>query len=416
MRQTIHEHHGDEHGDRHWRRVSVGGDVVFRAVEVVDGRNSAAPSVVVESVASDERIHYNVTFDATLQTLLVAVHDRVYDPSWWPLLKPLRLALRVTVWVPTATAPAQLEFLHVSTVQLGIKLADNVRLYVANALEVHTVSGSIVAAQPLDGSTATPAPQDEKNPSPVPYDVTAPLTDVMTVSGQIRGAWSLWYRLVVHSVSGSVGITYVALPAATTGVDLADVEIKTVSGRINFRELEPADTSSDATAHTLHISSSSGAVEGLGVFTSSAQLNTVSGSIHAALHIAHGAVGPIDKVTTETVSGRTTVVLTAAAAAAAGGEKQTAALDYVESNHKSVSGSINLQYPADWAGRFLLESLSGALEARGSGVVPTPDKEPAWPPAVGRKLNGSKGAVEGKEQSRLVGHTQSGSISLAFPV
>ena len=52
--------------------------------------------------------------------------------------------------------------------------------------------------------------------------------------------------------------------------------------------------------------------------------------------------------------------------------RQSKTLGALRSTHRSVSGSLRLSYPREWAGVFEGDSVSGSLSVQGTGLVVNP--------------------------------------------
>ncbi|CAK7270511.1 hypothetical protein SEPCBS119000_004128 [Sporothrix epigloea] len=411
----------DDTGKLYWQHVHTTGEVVVR--KTVDGKE---PSVEVEAVSNDERIRIQVAFDDDAQRLSVVVDERIrVEREHWRGDRGACLVVRVTVWVPAA----HLETLRVGAVHLGVRLLEDLDLVVDDAARLTSVAGRIVAAQTLEGS-AVGKPGSSRNGKKHCTDVESLLTyrpdyrfeatslDVVTTSGSIQGPWSLLDRLHIASVSGTVGVAVRVLGEEKDHKDLADLRIETVSGTIGLEEVKDDNGGSAPRPHRLGLFTKSGTIHGSGSFAESGHVNSVSGNVAVALtprklaadSSSSSGGGGRAKLDVSTVSGKTVVYLLQ--------EAQNEPIDFLDSSHHAVSGTILLHYPSSWVGDIHMETLSGRLAVEGKGVHVVPDKSPSWPPKIRRKVDAVKESLDGKDsgrQSSLQVDTVSGSVKLIFP-
>ncbi|KAL1897911.1 hypothetical protein Sste5346_003763 [Sporothrix stenoceras] len=433
-------HHGNDDSDDHdhddndyrWRRVRVTGEVVVR--QVVGDKK---PSIDVEALSNDKRISTTYVFDKDGQRLQVIVDDRIWvEKGEWQSGHDACLVVRVTVWVPEAakekSKELHLKSLHIGAVHLGVQLIDNLDLIVDESARLASVVGSIVASRALPDAEAA-SKKDEKvdcmSIAFAPgYRFEAPETSVTTTASPIRGPWSLLDSLHIFSVSGSISVA--VRPEGTADdhkdKDLADLRIETVSGSIGFEELkEEKDDKPAARPHRLSVVTRSGTAHGSGTFAQSARLHTTSGNIAFALaphRLAENAKDGDDYVPaqldTDTVSGKTVIYLL-------NETTDNTAVDFLESTHHAVSGSVELHYPASWVGDIHLKTVAGgSLVVEGKGVHVVPDDSPRWPPRIGRKVDAIKEGTREEDRdddkseehrSTLNADTVSGRVKLSFP-
>lgn len=426
----------DDDNDYRWRHVRVSGEVVVRQIE--DGKK---PSVNVEALSNDKRIRTTYAFDKDGQRLQVIVDDRIWvEKGEWRSGHDACLVVRVTVWVPEAAKEKSKELhlknLHIGAVHLGVQLIGNLDLVVDETARLASIVGSIVASRALpDADAKTAATEKEvdcmKSIAFAPgYRFEAPETSVTTTSSPIRGPWSLLDSLHIFSVSGSVSVAVRAEGTADEHKELADLHIETVSGSIGFEELKKESAEGKtkkkeavARPHRLSLVTRSGTAHGSGTFAQTARLHTTSGSIAVALaphRLAENVGADNDYVPaqldTDTVSGKTVVYLLNETS---GNE----AINFLESTHHAVSGSVELHYPASWVGDIHLKTVAGgSLVVDGKGVHVIPDDTPRWPPRIGRKVDAIKEETREEDRDKSEEHrstlnadTVSGRVKLSFP-
>ncbi|CAK7210386.1 hypothetical protein SCUCBS95973_000763 [Sporothrix curviconia] len=424
----------DNDGDYRWRYVHVTGETVVRHLGGGGsggggGGGGKGPSVEVEAVSNDDRIHTRVVFDKKTQRLSVVVDDRIWvEREHWHDGQGACLVVRITVWVPPAE---YLETFRVGAVHLGVQLLEDLDLRVDESARLTSVVGSIVGARTLKTDAVHKKDTRDKTDRKKHYDAEsfafpsayrfeAKELDVATTSSPIRGPWSLLDRLHIFSVSGSLGVSVRAesKEEEEEAEGLADLRIETVSGDVGFEEVKHDDKKEEEVSrpHRLSLSTRSGTLHGSGSFAESGRVTTTSGNIVVALTPHKLAANNNDdksaSLDSSTVSGTTVVYLLK--------EAHGEPIDFLESTHHAVSGSITLKYPASWVGDIHLETLAGKLEVEGKGVHVVPDDSPRWPPKIGRKVDAIKESSEGgetdeKRRSSLRADTVSGRVQLLFP-
>ncbi|ERT03440.1 uncharacterized protein SPSK_08936 [Sporothrix schenckii 1099-18] len=439
----------DDDDDHRWRHVHVSGEVVVR--QVVDGKE---PSVEVEALSNDDRIRTTYVFGESGQHLNVIVDDRIWveKGEWRGGRLAACLVVRVTVWVPDASASASaakdkdkdkevhLQALYIGAVHLGVQLIDNLDLIVDESARLSSVVGSIVASRALpgdDAETSSVGVAEAKNCHEVMtesiafaagYRFEAPKTTAASTSGPIRGPWSLLDSLHLQTVSGSINVAVRQEGTVDEHKELAHLSVESVSGSIGLQEVTEEGVKEGVIPrpHRLTVSTRSGTTHGIASFAHSARLHTVSGSIAFALapqRLAENVRGDDDGdeytpalLDTDTISGKTVVYLL-------NETSSNTAIDFLESTHHTVSGAVELHYPASWVGDIHLKTVAGgALVVEGKGVHVVPDNKPKWPPKVGRKVDAIKEGTREEDRGNAEGHrstlnadTVSGRIRLSFP-
>ncbi len=416
---------GGDDDDVHWRRVHVSGEVVVR--RAVAG---VAPSVSVEAVSNDERIKTNTAFDhgkQGQQRLVVLVDDRIWIDETGAATGMPCVVVRVTVWVPAGGA--HLRALEIGAAHLGVQLIDNLDLVVDEHARLASVVGSVDASQPLPKSVAAEAAAgaDEAVVAlKAHYRFEAPIVDVATTTGAIRGPWSLYNSLRLFSVAGPIDVSVAPVAAAASAAatahgvlaPLAALSIQSVTGPIRFEEVRGGS----ARPHTLSVVSHSGAINGTATFAKSAQIDTVSGNVDVALQpvlLTHpGVVDPEERgasLTSNSVSGNTRLQLL---------DADADVLDFLSSSHKAVSGSVDVHYPASWVGAIRLKAVAPgtALAVEGKDVHVIPDAPGSWPHPFGRFVKAVKGGDDANDgfvagrRSTVFAEAVTGGVRLAFPL
>jgi hypothetical protein len=235
-----------------------------------------------------------------------------------------------------------LSTLTVSTRHLHIEIDPSLSLSVSSTTTLTTISGRI--------SSPT-----------APQKFTSRSTYLTTTSGPIQGSYSLNDILSCTTTSGSIRIAVLAQepgkiirPAAFTAT--------TASGHcdVQFQTLDAPDRD-----YTVDVRTGSGGLSGTYIHGSSTRIASGSGSKRVTVVPYNGSRKPSELVT-EGVSGSSEVTVLPPIL------RSSKTLGALRSTHRSVSGSLRLNYPREWAGVFEGKSVSGSLIVEGSGLVVNP--------------------------------------------
>lgn len=372
---------------------NVYGEVILQPVDA-----SSSGQIQLEIVTNDEDLHVEVDFNKRDQEFKVTVPRWVdwREPSWRPCIQ-----IRITVSVPRE---AQLESIHVETVQLNVAIKDGFVLSSVSDAQIKTVSGDVVTGRLSSGDVA-------------PYTLASRSIIIETVSGDVIGWFPLYDLLKIHTVSGDIKTDLAPKPSQDKKPEQAVLNIESVSGTI--KAIEPLlshkrDGEFPPRDYVVGVSSSSGDITAELAFTSKAKFETISGDQKLKLLPLFGSSSSKPILSTETKSGQTMLTLleplwkesaagyydpmtpseeknskldnydepwiiihpdqqlnklpdtetTPAMKAGGGGD----GLTRLESHHLSISGDFRLNFPASWEGKFSLVTLSGGQDIRGDDL------------------------------------------------
>ncbi|KAK1242494.1 hypothetical protein MKX08_005306 [Trichoderma sp. CBMAI-0020] len=374
---------------------SVYGEVILQPVDA-----SASGQIQLEVATNDEDLHVDVDFNKRDQQFKVTVPRWVdwREPSWRACIQ-----VRITVSVPRE---AQLDSLHIETVQLDVAVKDGFVLSSVTDAQIKTITGDVLTGSWSSGDVA-------------PYTLASRSIIIDTVSGDVSGWFPLYDLLKVHSVSGNIKADLTPKPSQDKRPEQAVLSVETVSGDIKV--IEPLlrnkrDDDFPPRDYVVGVSSSSGEVVAELAFTSRAKIETISGDQRLTLLPLFGSSSSQPSLSTDTKSGRTAltvleplwkegatrvgyydpatpskdrnskldnydepwiiihpdqqlddvpdVEITSTVDASGGGD----GLTRLKSHHASISGDFRLNYPASWEGGFVLTTLSGGQDIRGDDL------------------------------------------------
>lgn len=388
--KTIHI--GQEIERNHGRQIGpnprVSGEIVVRPA----GKDGSARVEVAmfsnENVFSSDVSFYNNGGDQEL---------KVITPRWvtWsdsndgPCIQ-----IHITVYVPNESVLRQL---RLSSVQLDVAFADGLVLGLGDSATVETVSGDITTSS------------KEKNTNP--HEIASRKIQISTVSGDVRGWFPLYDLLQVETASGDVRLDVSPKEASKDHVESAKLTIETVSGDIYVKEEgidEAAQSNVPLRDYVVRLHSASGEIRSSIFIGSSTSLETISGDMSARV------VPVLDKkwttessrprLDTDSKSGDVRLeiaepILSSLPKAKANKEevvddaitdasddKTLKGLTNFRTVHNTISGTVQLRFPASWEGVLTAEGMSSNLRVRGKGVSVT--RKGGF---VGKELRATKG-------------------------
>ena len=381
----------DTLANRGWT-THISGEVLLRPAE-----NSSPARIEVEYISNTKELSVELSMNKTSQ-LVELIVPRTID--WKFTDKAPCIQIRATIWAPRA---AIINALTISTVQLDVNIAKGFVLGALDGVNIRTVSGDINA--PAIDTSST-------NKDLVPYTISSREIRVHTTSGQVKGWYPLYDLLDIGTVSGDITTNIGPKPANPQYVRPATFRVRSASGTIKVDE--PIDKAQKASRpdrefpprdYTVDIITASGDIKADVAASSSASFKSQSGDLNlrvwpvldSSLLIAAAGKPYLE---TDTKSGTTQVNLLEplwTSLATIGGaippfepydpktghepyivlredsdvaevKVSRPAFSVLQSKHKSISGSINLSYPASWEGVLFAQSASGSQDFRGKGL------------------------------------------------
>ena len=243
------------------------------------------------------------------------------------------LILNVTISVKPGT---NLSTFTIDTRHLHIEVHPDLDLTVADKTTLSAVSGHV------DSPT-------------LPTKFSSREKYIHSVSGGIRGSYSLEDVLSCTTTSGGIRI-FVAPQKAGEEVAPAAFVGRSASGHVDV-QFETLDA--PVRDYRVDVHSGSGGVSGTYIHGSRTSVVSGSGSKRVII-VPFEGVGE-SEIVTDGASGGSDVEVRSPL-------RVSKTLGALRSTHRSVSGSLRLRYPSEWAGSFEGTSVSGSLSADGPGL------------------------------------------------
>lgn len=383
---------------------------------------------------------------------------RIEAPTWIP--RSLNtggdpcISIEVTLWIPDNASIADL---RLEAVSLNVRKYPEVMAHVIGNTNIKIVSGSIhfypskdqtekqalatvLPKQPskswwltnipfLDRPSEEAKGPTEASPSPMLRIDDPPAYSLLessrifvsrrqnieTVSGTIRGTFTLFDYLNVTTKSGSVHIDVLPQDEDLDVPAPAELYLQCTSGTAEAHfPFNHEDSSSSSSAiitskipvreYRTYVNTASGSIRGNFLLGSHASFKTVSGSIRLAMLYGNTkTISSTDeqvRFSTEVTSGSTSVHIL--------NPEALSPIRNLSSNHSTRSGSVRLAYPSEWEGSIHVTSMSGSLSVSGKGVVIDRFEKAR----VKQELTAHKGPRKGPGGSSLQVNDMSGSVQI----
>jgi hypothetical protein len=194
---------------------------------------------------------------------------------------------------------------------------------------------------------------------------------ISSISGGIRGEYALEDVLSCTTSSGGIRIGVIPKEAGKEDAPAA-FTAKSASGHndVQFRTFGAPDRE-----YMVDVQTASGGMTGTYIHGLRTRIESQSGGKRVTL-VPFGGEGS-SELTTEGMSGSSDITVLAPL-------KMGKTLGAMRSTHRSVSGSLRINYPREWAGRFEGSSVSGSLSAAGPGLEVERGGEPGLKRVSGR--------------------------------
>ncbi|KAF9772243.1 hypothetical protein IL306_010024 [Fusarium sp. DS 682] len=370
----------------------VSGEVVIRPL-----KDSSPATIEMQVLSNNDDLMVEANWNLDTQEFEFIVPRKV---DWKSSDKAPCIQIRVTIW---AHLESMLNSLSIETLQLDVNLKEGLVLGVLNGVNIRTASGDII----------TPGIKAIKGKEVVPYTLSSREIRIHTASGDVKGWYPLYDLLDIETISGDITTNIGPKPVNPQDVQSAALRVRSASGKITVDE--PLTTAQKAARpdrefpprdYTVDIITASGDIAAEVAASSSASFTSQSGDLKlriwpvldSSLLTLSGKTKPT--LITDTKSGDTHVTLLEPmwTSLATIGEtippvkpydpkdgndpyialpegsdfaeiSMTApALSVLKSKHKSVSGKVELFYPASWEGVLFANSVSGSQDFKGKGL------------------------------------------------
>lgn len=339
--------HGDDRSPR------IFGDVIVRPTDSKKGK------IDVEIITNHPDLDFDVSYNSGHHQKLRI--ETASDIPWTENRSPC-VQMRITLWVPEE---AGLNVLNVDTTQLDITVADGLSLAAGSGLSFSTVSGNILF------------PDHTPNSKEVPFKLASREISIKTVSGDVQGWFPLYDLLRVETTSGDVKIDHAPQPAESDKTGFARYIVKSVSGLLKLKQSLRPDPSSrkiniPKRAYTTDIETTSGDIAADLVIGETTNVKTVSGS----LKLEFLPIVPADAdagnffLRTESMSGNLRLNIADPIEFDRDNLKKyrESDLKHLRSEHKAISGNMNMKYPVSWEGKLTGKAISTSWNIHGKGV------------------------------------------------
>ncbi|CCC07312.1 unnamed protein product [Sordaria macrospora k-hell] len=271
---TINQERFEEDTHHYDTYVSIQGEVIVRR----SSKDTPDPSITIDVTANDERILSKIEthWNPNDQSLTIKTPDGLNTGQ-----RNLQLCatVKATVWVPE---DAELNYLQIATIHLGVQLLDNLSLTVKTLARLDAIAGNIISASSggknkdvaLVHNQREKTPSQPRDTSPDTYAFHPRRLEGCTTSGQIYGVWPLFDSLILKSTSGDIriGIEPHDPWDSDSSSEKAELAIRSTSGAVDFRTHGVAGKSPSVPNrnYVLDVHTTSGNVHGLAPFSSSA--------------------------------------------------------------------------------------------------------------------------------------------------
>jgi hypothetical protein len=243
------------------------------------------------------------------------------------------LGMSVVIYVAPGTT---LENFKIKSTHMGMQIHDKVPFSVSNRTSISLTTGTLDATS-----------------------FNSRTTHLETISGSISGKYALLDELSVNTKSGSVNINVEPKEAGVGGSsEIALFKANSLSGsiRVDFERKEIPDRD-----YKLEINTTVGSVDGTFIHGSSSTFSSVAGMLNADL-LPFKSGDYASLLSTASTDGQTTLKLRTPYKA------KGVAMSKLVSTHKSISGILDVEYPQEWEGHVLGESVTGALHLQGADL------------------------------------------------
>lgn len=395
---TINQERLDDGDTHHYDTyVQIQGEVIVRR----SGKDTPDPSIVLDVIVNDDRIPIETHWNPSDQALTIKTPDGLNTGE-----RNLKLCatVKATVWVPE---DAELNYLQIATIHLGVQLLDNLSLTVKTLARFDAVVGNIISAS--SGASKNNNKEVPRDTSPDSYTFHPRKCEAGTTSGQIYGVWPLFDSLTLKSTSGDIKVGIEPHDNwdkdSMSAPQSAELSIRSASGDLDFREHGVSVTGKTPPQvpkrdYILDVHTTSGNVHGLAAFRSYATVKSTSGTLKLGLlPVLKSAEDdhPVE-VSTSSTSGSTTITIFDPVYFSSSSQVATTpnpAFRNLYNQHTSTSGDFHLYLPSSWEGEIVMTSLSGKLAVAGKDVQIIKSGE-QWP-----GFNKELVAKKGSEGSRV---------------
>jgi len=370
--------------------ISPNGEIIIRRLPADSAKG---PHFTFDVRTSDPALVVLQTWDEQLRQLTVSSPKA----SHLKLPGPHCISIEITAWVPENT---ELNNLWVQSVSLDLRVLNDVKINVSDAVGLTSISGSVHLPN---------FPKSKPSFQKPNYSLETRRITVETTSGSIDGLFPLYDLLSLQSISGTIRVGVIPHNIDPTRPAAAELKIKTTSGSISCHlpalSIGEKKYTPPIRDYVTHVESTSGTIYGSYYQGSEGYFNSMSGSIHGSLlpiiGTDHGSVSTLNTVTTSGTTsiellspifynpesfrirdpkrspyipindddpyllfppktevrlpteGITTIVET------------PSVWESLKSSHQSTSGKISVRYPLEWEGTVDVTGITSSMSVSG---------------------------------------------------
>lgn len=326
--------------DGPYKRVSGWIHVAPAPADQAAGTIQAKLSYAVSKTVDVASVKYSFTAGG------VTIGDPTFPDGFDGLHKKGSACLGMSLTLYVAPG-ASIDNLKIQSTHLGMQVHNGVNFAVTNTTAISLTTGTLDSVS-----------------------FNSRETHLRTISGSISGKYALFDLINIETKSGSVNVNIEPKKAVEGSSPSAVFTASSLSGTIRADFLRKHIPARD---YKVNVTATVGSVEGTFIHGSSTTLHTVEGQISADLlpYNPNGA-DETSTLTTRTTEGQTMIKLRAPYKA---NHASSTAMTKLVSNHKSVSGVMDLTYPQEWQGRLEGQSFNGTVHLEGADLELTKQEE-----------------------------------------
>lgn len=378
--------------------VQTNGKAIFRRLSE-DHKDLGKGMVTFDVWTTDEDLNPEIRLDTNVNAI------KAYTPQRAENLNPLEehcISLEMTIWLPWNASFTDIE---VYTAQLGIEVYDDIHVHAEHTASFEATSSSVrwPAIGQNDPTIKLPPFSRHAKESTTEQlfsrperGITSRELRIHVASGSVKGAFSLYDLLSIHTLSGSIDVS-VSPQKADANNKPAVLDLDSKSSSISAVLPTFANPVIPKRDYHTSVTSNSGSIKGSYYIGSECKISSMSSSMKVFL--LPGLAEGNSHLITESYSGSTEIEILSPLSATSSdnhddepekwiniGESdpylllpplsavtpETSAakpsLDRFNAEHHSKSGSTKLSYPEEWQGRFTAKTYSGSIKVGGEGV------------------------------------------------
>ncbi|CAI6333573.1 unnamed protein product [Periconia digitata] len=326
--------------DGPYKRVSGWIHVAPAPADQAAGTIQAKLSYAVSKTVDVASVKYAYTADS------LTIGDPTFPDGFDGIHKKGSACLGISVTLYVAPG-ASIDNLNIQSTHLGMQVHNGVNFAVTNTTAISLTTGTLDSVS-----------------------FNSRETHLRTISGSISGKYSLFDLIKIDTKSGSVNVNIEPKDAVEGSSPSAVFSASSLSGTIRADFMRKRIPARD---YQVNISATVGSVEGTFIHGSTTTLRTIEGQINADLlpYNPNGA-DESSTLTTSTTDGQTMIKLRAPYKSS---PESATSMTKLVSNHKSISGVMDLTYPQAWQGRLEGQSFNGTVHLQGEDLELTKQEE-----------------------------------------